>query len=226
LYRNLAEGIKMNGRFFKFSALAFTAVATMFANTVTISNIHVGAAGTFGPYAALVNGVSTTVYCDDPFEGFSAGSYTANEVSVPNAYTTSPNTTLYATRTGTSTNLYDELAWLVMQFSAHPLDTHAIQDAIWYIVDNQISSPPPLLSGVGTLTSNSYVTTVKNMQFSAGFGGNVQILTIVGGANKPGNSGTQELLIITPEPATYAMLGSGLILLSLATFRRRKAKVS
>jgi len=50
---------------------------------------------------------------------------------------------------------------------------------------------------------------------------NALVLTPVAGSQRPPVDGmTQELFYATPEPATYAMFGIGLVLLSLGTFRR------
>jgi hypothetical protein len=209
--------------------LAAAGTVTMFGNTVTISNIT-SPNGAYAPYQALVDGILTTVICDDPFDTYSGvqapANYQANVTLVPNVVYNHTSNTLFAAR-ATSTNLYNEIAYLSLQFSSHPLDTAAIQTAIWYIVDHTINPVPTLLSSLNltlNATAQAYVTAAQAMNYPANYGANVMILTPVGKANSPGRAGSQEFLVITPvpEPGSYAMLGSGIILLSLLTFRRKR----
>lgn len=246
----------MNGRFTKFLAAAAFGSATMFGSliplgtVVSISNVT----GSLAPYQATVNGGTVNVICDDPYDVYITTGYTAletqvSELSSPPAGNTSAQflaQTMYGS-IGTpqvATKLYDMLAFLAMKVV--PGGGHAnddLQYAIWYLVNNDFltngKTPPSLDSGVAPLSpltslssvAQNWVSLAMSQTYGAGYGANVLILTPVCGTNPKagcaaGTGHSQEFIVVTPEPATYALFGAGLIVLSLGTFRRRRNKAN
>ena len=118
-----------------------------------------------------------------------------------------------------ATTLYEEAAWLAYQFATHPIgtaDVLGIQSAIWDLFLQH--------SGTGSVsdpTSSAYWMAQANTNYGSLTGSQIagfRILTPVSGSQMPLSDGMpQEFFNTTPEPATYALFGSGLILLSLGT---------
>jgi hypothetical protein len=239
----------MNGRVVKFLAAAALGTATMFGGNVTLgSTVSItGITGSIAPFSAVVNGITENVICDDPYDFYpTTGSYTANVTQVSELTGLSNSSsflaqTMYASLPN-ATTLYDELAFLAMKIATGNPANSDIQTAIWYLVNNDFASHPKIdngltISPLGSLSAGAQSLINMAIQqsiagFPANFGSNVEILTptcVVGGKNvgcAAGSGKSQEFIVVTatPEPATYAMFGAGLILLSLGTFRRRKYK--
>jgi hypothetical protein len=237
----------MNGRFVKFLAAAALGTATMFGGNIalgtTVSITHI--TGSITPFSAVVGGITENVICDDPYDVYpTTGSYTADVTQVSELPSTGTNAflaqTMYATLPN-ATKLYDELAFLAMKIVTGSSGNADIQNAIWYLVNNDFAGHPTIDAGL-TITpfsslsaaAQGWVNTATSQTFAAGYAPNVEILTptcTVSGVTGPCKAGgstahSQEFIVVmpTPEPATYALFGSGLILLSLGTFRRRKYK--
>jgi hypothetical protein len=238
----------MNGRFTKFLVTGALASATMFGTTTTTLNITSG--GGPEPYTATVGGVpGVQVVCDDDYDAYTKGIvYDVQTLADLNATgSTSYQQTLYGPLLGSqsvATKLYDEVAYLTLQFSTYKATSQisAIQGAIWdlfYQFDPTTTlngGKPPVTIGTGTTTSDVYywynaAKTETTVTPTSAIDKYIEILTPTctsGGKTVTcvagGPAASQEfILVATPEPATYAMFGFGLILLSLGTFRRRKA---
>jgi len=222
------------------AALAFTSVG-LFASTVTMKfnagsgvapTLADGSADQVGPYTAFINGspLTTVIFCDDFSDSVSPGeSWTANLtiLSSGNLSNTLYGPGLIASHNlAYATQLYDEVAWLALQFANNvQADWGGIQSAMWQIMNSSAPNTNPNVAS--SPTSTAYWL----LQAAANFGhvnnANVEILTLASGTKtSTGASSVQEFLVLTPEPATYALFGSGLILLSLGTFRRRRNKSS
>ena len=243
----------MNGRILKFVAAAAFGSASMFAGiiplgtTVSISNVT----GSLTPYQATVNNQVVNVICDDPYDTYISTGYTALETQVSQISNPVGGTsaqflaqTMYGSigTVAVATKLYDAIAFLAMKVvPGAGAANNDLQTAIWYLVNNDFLSngrtPPPLDAGISPLSpltslstvAQNWVSLAMSQTYSAGYGANVVILTpecpngtktaCAAGANH-----SQEFIVVTPEPRTYALFGMGLILLSLGTFRRRRSK--
>ena len=182
--------------------------------------------GANAPYKALVGGITTTVICDDAFDTISAPeTWTANVLMLNNMNAGNYTMTQFGASAGSlsaATKLYDEVAYLALQFGANPIATWGgIQTAIWHIFDANAST----VAGSGS-NSTAYWTSLAGMAVNQAIGAanayRIEILTPNHPHLAPGAGGPQEFIVVTPEPATYAFCGLGLILLSLGTFRRTK----
>lgn len=209
----------MIGRFGKLLLAVSLSAAAMFGTQVTVT-FHAGSGvsainpldgDSVGPYTAYVNGVLTTVYCDDFSDSVSVGEvWTANVTNL-----SSPTGSLKYGNLPTATTLYTELAWLTTQFATQPTGQWgALQTAIWLLANPSAGvAPDPNTSyWEAQAALPAHINSLNKAAF--------EILTAVATANPQ----PQELLVYVgavPEPATYALFGSGIILLSLGTFRRR-----
>jgi hypothetical protein len=205
---------------FIFSALAVSQLsAGTVAMTFTGANGQEDSSGwLISPYTATVNGVSTTVYCDDFANEVSNGqTWTANvsllSGSLANTRYGAITQTL-STSTGTasynSAQLYDMAAYLTTQYSASGTAGYSsngdIQDTIWDIFNPNSANPgvkPPAPStekwlyqaeaNYGTINTNRFeILTNTNPTYS-------------------GAGQTQEFITMTPEPSSVLLLGVGLI---------------
>lgn len=220
--------------------------------TVSISNVT----GSLTPYQATINGQIVNVICDDPYDTYVSTGYTAIEtqvstISSPPAGNTSSQflaQTMYGSigSVAVATKLYDAIAFLAMKVvPGAGAANNDLQTAIWYLVNNDFltngKTPPKLDSGISPLSpltglstvAQNWVSLAMSQSYTAGYGANVFILTPEcpnGTKTACGAAGTlthsQEFIVVTPEPATYALFGMGLILLSLGTFRRRRNRLN
>lgn len=233
----------MNGRFLKFSALAFTAAATMFANTVTVTVTSSGVS----PYTGTVGGTpNVQIICDDPYDILTTSQTTdnvlfLNQLNSSNYLQTRYGAAILANQGNNvgaavtlATKLYDEVAYLALHFGKDNTINTAIQIAIWHVFDNLgITATDHAPAETGPLNSTNQddsnywyrlATAASGISFGAAHANQIEILTPPGALGA--NGGSQEFIVVTPEPATYTMLGSGIILLSLVTFRRRRNRAS
>jgi len=101
------------------------------------------------PYTANINGVTTTVLCDDfKDEGWSGETWTA---TVNDVYTLTnlPVAPLFGTSLGAGQQtLYSEAAWLATQILANPAQEGIISFALWELTYCSTSS---IYSGGGCL---------------------------------------------------------------------------
>ncbi len=243
----------MNGRYVKLFAGAALSSVAMFAGSVTLSNLK-DTNGSAAPYTVDVNGLQENILCDDDYandNGISAGG-DYNETSFTQVIgTTSPYTNGSDSnlRFGSnySTTVYEEVAWLAIQelsynaASPGSSTVQAIQSAIWDLFGGGSGAGGVALSSgyqswVNMVLTGSTTGGTTNFVGSArqtavvNMAQDIFILTpVVGSPNSTTKlgptGGDQEFIMITPEPATYALFGAGLILLSLCTFRRAKKTV-
>ncbi len=132
------------------------------------------------------------------------------------------NTNLSSTRFGGMTDAlarYQQAAWLTTQFAATPTtqwgDIHA---TIWHLMTP--SSPSYQPSSTWLAAAQNFYLTNTNSKFYDQF----QILSDVnmGAAGNNGirTGGVQEFIVVTPEPATIILLGTGLAGVLLVGYRR------
>jgi hypothetical protein len=239
----------MNGRIARLLAAAALGSATMFGSTVTVALGSNPFPATSPPFVGTLNGLPTLFVCDDTHDTVYANeTWQATETSLSTVvgYDTKNQavpTVMWGGLTDplhptihVATTLYEEAAWLVYQFAGSPLDNSVIQQAIWDLfnqatggVSNQVvTNTNKATEGYWLyhayndgLDSSHVFSTLTPNQIA-----DLLILTPVVGTQSGGHGAPQEFFAIAPEPATYALFGSGLILLSLATFRRRRNKTN
>jgi PEP-CTERM motif len=198
------------------------------------------------PYSGTVDGTQQRLNCVDFFHDVMIGdTWTAIQTNLGAAI--ADNSLLLNTRDGAVTNTlftlstaletYEKVAWLTSQYPTNPgsdpvLST-AIQTAIWSISSNSpgdvyMTDPLSKNDYVGTFTPNNsdlnttgYWINQANTQFDqqiAGFYDNFYILT-----DRAGN--LQEFVYSTPEPGTFVLFGTGLLLVVGFVSRGRRNAV-
>jgi len=110
---------------------------------------------------------------------------------------------------------YGEMAWLLEQMSQNPSQAGDIQFALWSIPDPAVQSQPGFTPG-----SAHWLTLAENKTYTPGGFWRFEILT----PTDPTANSAQEMFIErpTPEPASLALFGTGL--LGLAAFVRKLRK--
>lgn len=236
----------MNGRLVKFPALAFTAAASLFANTYVTVQVT---ADSISPYTGIVgNTPDVQLLCDDPYDILTT-SPTLDNVLFLNQLNSS---TYLETRYGAAilanqgnnvaaavtlaTKLYDEVAYLALQFGSDSAINSAIQIAVWHVFDNLgITATDVAPAQTGSPNSkkpdDSYywynlATSTSGIAFGGANASIIEILTPSGALGVRTSGSSQEFIVVSPEPATYMILGSGLIVLSWTTFRRGRNRDS
>ncbi|MGH9534308.1 MAG: PEP-CTERM sorting domain-containing protein [Terriglobales bacterium] len=170
------------------------------------------------PYTAQVNGQSYTVVCLDSYDNVTVGE--SWPVDVLNLGDVLNGSDLTDTRFGNpsaphydsnAVTDYEEAAWLETQFGSDTTTNVQIQHAIWDLFNPGFSSD-----------TGNWLSAAANAATS-GFGSlDFANFTLFSPTGPTG----QEFLtpVSTPEPATWAMLAAGLMmLLAGAGWRRRRA---
>ena len=198
--------------------------------------------------------ITPTIICDDYTDTVTAGEHwTAtvwdgsqifgNPIGTPAGSTTdlsntrfgglTANPVTHVAFTASTTTLYEQAAYLALQEQSTTNSVYqgAIQTAIWLLFDpgaNALTSKYDTGSG---MSLRSYWTNAASTWVS---GASLQQLDTLASyvafltpTQRTGHNIPQEFILVsTPEPATDALFGAGLILLSLGTFRRRRNKKS
>jgi hypothetical protein len=182
-------------------ALVFAGAAK--ADTVTVDGTYAFANNGYGisPYGGTLNGQSQAFYCVDFSHTIKAGDTWS--VTITSLTGTNFSSTLLGNKTA-----YLEMAWLITQMmgSTNQLQIAKDQFAIW-----------SFSGGPNPYGTNSALVAAALAAVKAGFTGQGwEILT-------PNGPTGQEFLIFVPEPAELLMFVIGLIVLALATHKKRVA---
>jgi hypothetical protein len=219
--------------------------------TYTGGTLTSGGASGNGYYTGgtLTGGSAITLFCDDFNDGASLNQqYVSENVSTGSAggFTSAEIATGRFALLPAATTLYDELAWLATQMQGATYGNEVqIQEAIWQLTDTTANKSVSPTSSAGTGQTQTYsqwmadaaadwnktVTGYLTVNY-AGW----EIVTQTSAADQQSGLGTQEFLayqggpgtVVTqsavPEPASFLLIGSGL--LAGAVFGRRRIKKS
>jgi len=164
-----------------------------------------------GPYTLNVNGTNVQALCVDDTD-WAPTSWTANVTNLGSG-------NLSATYHPGDLQEYEEDAWIFTQITQSGANRVALQDAAWDIIDDSItnvSQIPNVLLGtaVGTDIANA-ISDYGSVDMSD--------FEILSGTDPSAQGRPQEFIVAaTPEPASFALLGAGLLLAGAFRSRLRK----
>ena len=164
-----------------------------------------------GPYNLSVNGTTVQALCVDDLD-WSQSNWTANVT-----YLGSGNVS--STYHPADLQEYQEDAWIFSQITKQGADRVNLQDAAWDIMDNSITSVSQIPKALqGTAIGNDIANAINGYSSM-----NMSDLEILSGTNPGANGRPQEFIVpcATPEPASFALLGAGLLLAGAFRARRR-----
>ena len=179
--------------------------------------------GTAAPYTLTINGVTVTAPCLSNNLSI-AGTWQATEYSILDFSNIVPGTST------TETTYLEQAAWLDTKFGLPTWNTTNVQQAIWDL-GQKISNVP---QGFTDATTLSYLNSAATgyTGFSQNYYSGWSLLVPNGGSMTTvdvwpkGVSGESQYFLIppsgVPEPATFLLIGTGLLALGIAGKRFKK----
>jgi len=198
------------------AALAFlapSALADGAGVTVVLTGVSGGTQGGVytSPYFGSVGGVNgTAIVCDDfNHEVYIGESWTAYEYNFSNL----SGARFLGANAAATLQMYDEAAYLITELAQNPSDSGDISFAIWAIFS------PNVLTTSGYLEGNAawWLNQAESQNFYPGEYSNFLVLT----PEDSGPCSPQEYLVMTPEPASLLLLGTGILALGFWNRRTR-----
>jgi len=195
--------------------------AILSAAPISVSLVSGGTGGSqIGPYTLDVNGTNVFAMCMDDFKTSYIGSQHGWSANVTNVSGSDFSKTYLGTGGSsvggyafTSQQIYAGEAYIFSELIKPGADRTDLQQAAWAIMD------PNTLSGANQTVQNILLDAAQNSpNFNTkGF----QIISDVKDCN-------QEFMTesAAPEPASFALMGGGLVLAGAARFFRRKKQIA
>jgi hypothetical protein len=214
-----------------FSAFAFGDNLVITAQTESVLD-----GGQFSAYLTSDPAQTLLIYCVD-FQNYASGN-TAVNISIPNVSNpSSVADTRYGDTPTSAFSFYNSAptaisaveryvlaAYLTTQYTFTSGVTTAddeIQNAIWTLLDTDGTSGFPGGDALGTGTyiaqALNWFTAAQTNATLASFESDIRIFTSTNTTSY--TNGSQEMITVTPEPATLAMFGIGL--LAIGIYRKR-----
>ncbi len=173
-----------------------------------------------GPYGLTLNQNLYPALCvDDKDWGSLNAPWNVNVTSI-----SSGNFSL--TYNPTEGQEYMEDAWIYNQITQPGADRINLQHAAWDIMDLGITTSTQLTNDLSSSDgAYNFISQALTGYSSMNFSG-YEILSDCNKGDGPGDGREQEFIICTPEPASFMLLGMGLLLAGVGSARQRRKQLT
>jgi hypothetical protein len=170
------------------------------------------------PYAITIDGTATSAICYDNFDTIIEGqTWFANEFTLSDAVSSG-----FFPAASDTYSKYEEVAWLSLQSYTNAADQIDLQHNIWNVF-GEASTGQPYTVQQG---ADSYSAALATAEADGYAGVDFSRVAFLQPVNSVAGSAPGQAFVIdppasnAPEPATAAMLGSGLLLIGICTRKR------